>query len=57
MKTIEQCLVEAVKNNVLWDFMGWDVKHGPTQRQLELFNEMFGELALGEESELSESSF
>jgi hypothetical protein len=37
MKTIDQYIREAWDAGNLWEFMGWDLKHGPTDEQWEAF--------------------
>lgn len=35
MKNLEECIQEAIDNNLVWEFMGWDLKHGPNVEELE----------------------
>jgi hypothetical protein len=42
MKTLKECLDEALLNGMIGAFMGWDEKHGPTLEELEGFERFFG---------------
>jgi hypothetical protein len=42
MKTLRECLDQALLDGMLGEFMGWDEKHGPTLEELESFERFFG---------------
>jgi hypothetical protein len=33
MQTIQEFIEEAIENNVFYEVMGWDLKHGPTDEE------------------------
>lgn len=37
MQSFREFVEQAIAANVLWEVMEWDVKHGPTQAQLDAF--------------------
>ena len=42
--TIREHISSAIKLNLLWEQMGWDLKHGPTSEQLDAFHTLFPDL-------------
>lgn len=46
MDTIKEYLSIAVKSNLLWEVMEWDLKHGPTPEQYLAFEVLFGHMEL-----------
>jgi hypothetical protein len=44
MKTIEEYIQESWAEGMLWEFMGWDKKHGPTDEQWLAFKILFPHL-------------
>lgn len=37
MQSLQEFVQDAIDSNVLWEVMGWDLKHGPTLEELEAF--------------------
>lgn len=44
MKNVTEYIKEAWDEGLLWEFMGWDEKHGPTDEQWESFKILFPDL-------------
>lgn len=41
MIKIHQFIEEAILDDVLWEFMDWDLKHGPTEEEEKAFRILF----------------
>ena len=42
MQTFQEFIQDAIDANILWEVMGWDLKHGPTTEELEAFEKLLG---------------